>query len=120
MNMPVAVVKSAFKVTGFGMIFFLKHQQVGLRPGTILISKISGLKWKVKCRVLAVHAFEIQKIFEGEDKVFAHYLLGEVTLEEARLKIVKEEEQHIYQYIIEPFSHQDKPGENEELVIEEA
>lgn len=118
MNTVKAICKESFTIAGRGIILDLMHSEQGLKQGTILYSEKTKLEWSVECRVLFDHAVDIQKVFENE---FANFMLlhfaNEEKRQESRNKIIENEQNNIFQYLIKPIRHQYKPEEGEFLII---
>lgn len=118
MNTAKAICKESFTITGRGIILDLMHSEQGLKQGTILHSEKTKLEWELESRVLFDHAVDIQKVFENE---FANFMLlrfaSEEKRQESRNKIIKNEKNNIFQYLIKPIGHQQKPEEGEHLII---
>lgn len=97
----------------------IEYSGEGLFKGTQLVSKISTNMWIVNSRLIFNHTMDNQKRFKGETE---SYLSLKFVDEDARIKsyqaIIDNESNQIYQYLIEPVNHVDKPEVNEELIIE--
>ncbi|MCI5058392.1 MAG: hypothetical protein MRY83_19935 [Flavobacteriales bacterium] len=119
MNMVIAHIKGSFKITGRGVVVFIEHGEEGLPSGIKLISVNTNRTWLVKSRVLCDHAIGQHKIFPNETMDYAQMRFAS---EEKRLasihKIKREESLGIYQYMITPVDHDEKPEEGEILNIE--
>jgi hypothetical protein len=98
----------------------IQHSLEGLLPGTILISKKSGLSWKVTARTIFIQA-ENQKRFKGEKEYFQHIKFMdpiEESFEKFRAMIEQNESKGIHQYSIEPLHHEAKPEIGEVLDVD--
>jgi hypothetical protein len=97
----------------------IEYSGEGLFKGTQLVSKNSTNVWTVNSRLIFNHTMNNQKRFKGETE---SYLSLRFVDEDARVKshreILDKESAQIYQYLIEPVNHVNKPKENEELIIE--
>ncbi len=118
MRRAIAITKDSFSITGRGIILELEHHESGLPAGTVLHDSDGKRKWKVNSRVLFDHAVDAHRIFENES---ANYMLvrfksdekRESSIEQVRLK----ESSSVFQYLIEPQGHDEKPKNLEELEI---
>jgi hypothetical protein len=101
------------------VIVDLQHSLNGLMYGTLLKSNDTGLKWKVLYRMIFIQV-QNQKRFEGERERFQRnqfqHPIGE-TFEKFEAKILEQERQGIYQYVLEPVKHTGKPLIGETLQI---
>jgi hypothetical protein len=119
-NMQVTVWESWKLSYKNEVIAEIQHSLEGLLPGTILISKKSGLSWKVIARTIFIQA-ENQKRFKAEKEYFEHIKFWEPFEEsfEKFMSYVKEnEDKGIHQYSIEPLNHEKKPEKGEVLELE--
>lgn len=120
MNQAIALTENSFKITGRGIILELKHTQKGLAKATKLISENTDKVWKVKARILFDHAVEEQKIFETESTEYALVRFESPEKRQESIDAIKEREsQNIYQYLVEPIGHEDKPKQGEKLNLDE-
>lgn len=113
-----AITKNSFKLTGIGIILEIQHSEKGLTKETELISKKSGRTWIVVARVLFDHAVTEQKIFDIES---TEYMLMRFESEEKKQKSIDEikerESKNIFQYLLKPIGHSEKPEMEEILKI---
>ena len=117
-NTAEAFTEDSFKITGRGIVLELKHQQEGLPKGTSLIAPERGKSWEVKARILFSAAADQQRVFEVEHVEFA--LLSFSDQEKRKQSIANiraKEAENIYQYLIPPIDHDDKPEHGEKLTI---
>jgi len=83
-----------------------------------LISKQSDLEWIVKGRLIFNHIAEKQHRFLGENEIQMHFAFNPKENKEASIKsFLNNESQGIYQYLIEPFQHYEKPLQFEKLEL---
>ena len=114
----LAIIEDSFTITGIGIILELKLNQAGLAESTELISKKSEKVWRIKTRVLFNHAVHEQQIFEIESTNYMHLNFRSVEKRQASIERVKERESNnIYQYLVEPIDHNEKPEQGERLKI---
>ncbi|MEP0265687.1 hypothetical protein [Dokdonia sp.] len=114
----LAIIEDSFKITGIGILLELKHNQLGLAESTKLISEKSGKIWIIKTRVLFDHAVDEQQIFKIESTNYMHLNFRSVEKKQASIERVKERESNnIYQYLVEPIDHNEKPEQGEKLKI---
>ena len=118
MKKLIAICKESYEITGRGIVLELKHNEPGLNHGTILQSSKTKLKWELDSRIIFDHAADIQKAFENEPVNFMLIKFSDNTKrEESRQKIKNKELENIYQYLIKPINHSEKPIDGEELII---
>jgi hypothetical protein len=80
----------------------IQHSLEGLLPGTILISKKSGLSWKVIARTIFIQA-ENQKRFKAEKENFLHIKFMEPieeSFEKFKNQIEQNESKGIHQTLL--------------------
>ena len=119
MHTAKAICKESFTIPERGIILELMHSEQGLKQGTILhSSEKTKLEWELKNRIIFDHITDIQIVFENE---FANFMLLRFASEEQRQasrdKIIENEKNNIFQYLIKPIGHQHKPEEGEYLMI---
>jgi len=97
----------------------LQHSLNGLMPGELLKSTLTGLKWKVLFRVIFIQV-ENQRRFEGEKERVMHFSFADPkgeNLRKLQISTAEQERQNIFQYVLEPVEHSDKPGKGEKLEV---
>ena len=118
MNQAIAITVDSFKISGRVIIIELQHSENGLTKSIRLFSEKSGLTWEVIARVLFDHAVHEQKIFEVES---TEYLLNKFESLEKRKKSIDDikdrESNSIFQYLLRPIGHDEKPEQGEKLKI---
>ncbi len=120
MEIRAVICKESFMINGRGIIVFLKHQEYGLKKDTVLKSKKTNQKWKIESRILCDHAIKSHKIFEAESVNYMRISFKDLESRESSIqKIIKEESKSIFQYIIKPINHNEKPMKGDELIIED-
>lgn len=118
MKKATAIVKDSFKITRVGPIVFLCHKENGLPSGTKLTSEDSGLVWHVSSRILYSHAAEEQRLFDSESTVVHWLSFGSFKKRTDSIELIKQrEEQSIFDYVLKPSNHEEKPIAGEELLI---
>ena len=111
--------KESFKIRGRGIVIFLQHIEAGLLSGWVLRSELSDQTWEVHSRVLHDHAINRHKIFDEESPSFVRMSFKTGSrLEDSIKRIEQEEAIGIYQYLIKPIGHDEKPEVNELLILE--
>jgi hypothetical protein len=98
----------------------LQHSLNGLLPGTLLKSTETSLTWKVLFRVIFIQV-EKQKRFEGEKERVLHFSFDAPkaeNLDSFQTKIKAQEIQGIFEYVLEPIGHSDKPHIGEKLAVD--
>ncbi|RYY43394.1 MAG: hypothetical protein EOO06_19770 [Chitinophagaceae bacterium] len=114
-----AIATQSFKLTKIGIVCFLKHSLDGLPTGTTLSSPIRKLSWKVEKRVLWMHSAHIQKRFPNETENIGHMgFSGLYDPDERAEREIAMEAELGYEYLLKPVGHEEKPSENEELIVE--
>jgi hypothetical protein len=112
-----AIMLESFSVAGRGVLVEMQHSENGLKQGTILHSIHSGLSWEIKSRVLFDHVMAAQKIFVNETISFMLLKFASTDKREESINNIKQKEaSNIFQYMISPLGHEQKP-EKEELLI---
>jgi hypothetical protein len=97
----------------------IKHDLEGLKEGTILVSKKSGLRWKLQKRIVHSHTVNGQKKFEIETLQYVRSSFkSPEQMEESISKILEQEKNGIFNYTIIPMEHNSKPMPLDELTIE--
>jgi hypothetical protein len=115
--MEIEVIES-WIIKGTGIITELKNIDKGLPNGTCLISLQTGYKWIVKGRLIFYHIAETQKRFPGECEVPMHFIFSKnENMEKSKKALLDKENAGIYQYLIEPVQHSEKPMHLEKLEI---
>jgi hypothetical protein len=113
-----AIIEESFNITGRGIVLELQHGEQGLAKGTELIAENSGKTWIVKVRVLFEHAVHEQKIFNSESIDYMLLKFDSIEKRQGSIESIKERESNnIYQYLIEPVKHDEKPKQGEKLKI---
>jgi len=108
-NMEITVINS-FAIQNQEIIAELKYQGNGLPTGIRLISKRSGSSWLVKGRLILFHAGDCQKRFPNETEIQMHFTFNpKENKDKSKNAIIDSEGQGIYQYLIEPDGHCEKP-----------
>lgn len=113
----IAIATMSFKLTGSGISTRLKHQQEGLPQNTILHSIKRNLSWRIKHRMLWMPVSHQQKRFMNEKENIGHIRFKD-PLEENMKNFLELEKTYGYEYYLEPINHEEKPLENEELIIQ--
>ncbi|HEY4787989.1 MAG TPA: hypothetical protein VIH57_18170 [Bacteroidales bacterium] len=115
--MQIEVINS-WIIQGQGIIAELKYLGAGLEKGTRLISDQSDNEWIVKGRLIFDHIADNQKKFHNETEISMHFDFNPKENEDASGKrLLENESQGIYQYLIEPNDHNEKPKQFEMLKI---
>ena len=115
--MEITVINS-WTIQGQGIIAELKYSGTGLPKGTRLISKTSDSEWLVKGRLIFYHTADKQKRFPDETEIQMHFTYGAKEIrEKSKDALLDNEEQGIYQYLIESDRHNEKPKQLEKLEI---
>lgn len=119
MSNAKAITKDSFTITGIGIILELQHSENGLLKDTKLISEKSGRTWMVIARILFDHAIAEQTIFDNES---VEYMLMRFESDQKRQKSINEikerESNTIFQYMLKPLGHSEKPEKEERLKID--
>lgn len=117
---PEVKIVEAFQISNLGMIAFIKNENENfwIKKGTIIKSPKSNKSWIVKSRIIEFPEIETQYGNETITNSFLHFSNIENKLK-AESKAKARIENNIYQYIIEPILHIDKPLENEIIEITE-
>ena len=113
-----AITKDSFQITGRGIILEINHNLQGLPKGTILKSKVNNLNWEVISRVIFHHP-EFKQIhfeIETQDYMRITFDTNEKLLKSVE-QIFQKEKDNIYQYLIKPLDHNQKPNNEEYLEI---
>lgn len=109
---------NSFQLSNLGIIIFIKNENDGLKKGTLLKYLESNRLWIVKSRIIEFPTIEIQ--FEKETVINSLLQFSNI---ENKLKAEKEAKERIkdnvYQYLIEPIFHKNKPLENEIVEVKE-
>lgn len=114
----IAITADSFKITGRGIFLELQHSEQGLTKDTTLISENSEKKWLVKVRVLFEHAVHEQRLFENESTDYILMKFNSLEKRQASINAIKEREfNNIYQYLVQPVDHDEKPKQGEKLNI---
>ncbi|UTW67499.1 hypothetical protein KFE94_05150 [bacterium SCSIO 12643] len=112
------IVKNSFKISNLGVVAELQHHENGLPKGILLKSLNSGLSWSVRSRMLFEHAMEVHQIFAKENTEKTILRFGSIDQKKESIREIQVKEQSgIYQYVIEPISHEQKPDQDMELMI---
>lgn len=115
--MEVEVIDS-WIIKGTGIIAELKNISNGVPSGFCLISKLTGHKWIVKGRLIFYHIAESQKRFPGELELPMHLSFkANENMEKSKKALLDKENFGIYQYLIEPIQHDEKPNRLDKLEI---
>jgi hypothetical protein len=115
-NQHKALAVDSFNITGMGIVVYLQHSYQGLPTGTELLCTESGRIWRVKSRLLFDHAE--QEVFPNETPAHVHFSFSSIDkLLHSKKAILDGEAQKIYQYILEPVHHADKPRAGQALTI---
>ena len=114
----IAFTKNSFTISGRGIIVELQHFQQGLEKGTLLTSEQSGLSWEVKARIHFDHAEGKQLIYENESTEWILLKFNKLAERNKSLEVIQTKEaDHIFQYLLKPVGHTEKPLESEGLII---
>lgn len=117
-HQATAITEESFKVTGRGIVLELQHRKEGLSKDTTLISENSGKNWIVKVRILFDHAVHEQRLFENESTDYMFIKFNSLEKRQASINEIKERESNnIYQYLVQPIDHDEKPKQGEKLNI---
>jgi hypothetical protein len=113
-------IRKSFKITGRGIIVEIQHHLSGLPKETRLMSSVSGLLWEVQCRVFYDHVNDKHVIFEKENFDYMRLTFSSEEKKQASIQqIIENERQRIFEYLIKPIGHDEKPGDEEELEVME-
>ncbi len=115
---PTALVNESFNLTNIGVVVFLTHSLQGLPRDTMLTSK-TGKQWSVHARILLEMITEEHRLFDNES--YEYMLIRFKSVEDKKQtiqRIIKEELQGKFQYLLKQVGHSDKPEEGETLCIE--
>ncbi len=112
-----AIVKESFILTVRSVIIVdLQHIELGLPKGTLLVSEKSGRSWTVVARILFDHAITEQRMFNKEATEYMLLKFDSNTKRQKSIDTIKQNEsKHIFQYLLKPINHAEKP-EFEELL----
>jgi len=112
------VVKESININGFGIIIIFKHEQLGLPKNTTLTSINSGDRWKVKARILHYHINDKHRIFNNEETIFSRISFSSIEGRKNSIqRTIEQEASGIYEYLLEPIDHSNKPKQGEKLEI---
>lgn len=118
MEIAEMIVENSFEISGRGIVLELRHHLKGLPKETELVEEKSGHIWKVEARVLFDHAVHLQRVFDNE---YADFMLLRFEDKESRERslhnIENKEAQNIYQYLLSPSGHNEKPESGTKLRI---
>lgn len=115
-NQHIALVVDSFNITGMGVIVYLQHAHQGLPTGTELFCPESDKLWRVKSRLLFGHVEQV--VFPNETPAYVHFSFSSVAkLLYSKKAILDGEAQKLYQYMLEPVHHADKPRAGQALTI---
>jgi hypothetical protein len=110
---------SSRTVTGQGIIAELRYHGTGLRLGTHLTSRETGRRWTVKARLLFNHTLDRQRRFQGETENHIHFSFeNSDKRSKSSADILDKEGQGIYQYLLSPQGHEEKPTVGDQLDLE--
>ncbi len=119
-NTKKVKIVNSFQISNLGIIAFIKNENenLGLKKGTLLKSLEFNKSWIVKSRIIEFPLIEIQ--FENE--TVTNSLLNFSNIENrfnAENKAKERISENVYQYLIEPILHKNKPLENEIVNVTE-
>ena len=115
--MEIEVIDS-WIIKGTGIIAELKNIVTGLPNGFCLTSSLTGHKWIIKGRLIFYHIAEDQKRFPGETELPMHFTFKtKEKMEESKKALLDRENLGIYQYLIDPVQHEEKPNKFDKLEI---
>jgi hypothetical protein len=98
--MKQVFIEEQFKITGRGIIAFIKHQENGLPNGTEIIDQ-NDKPWIVSKRLVISHAVHVQRFFDNETHEDMLFSFSSIEARNASIeKIKKDEENGIYQYLL--------------------
>ncbi|MBO0933761.1 hypothetical protein [Fibrella aquatilis] len=115
----VVVVDQSFTITGRGSIITLQHVHQGLAEGTVLKSELIGQCWTVKSRVMFTHLVDKHRFFDNE--LINYMTLSRASLakrSEADIEVLKQEQAHMFQYLVQGISHEQQPKVGDSLLVE--
>jgi hypothetical protein len=109
---------NSFQLSNLGIIIFIKNENDGLKKGTLLKSLESNRLWIVKSRIIEFPTIEIQ--FEKETVINSLLQFSNIENKlKAEEKAKERIKDNVYQYLIEPIFHKNKPLENEIVEVKE-
>lgn len=109
---------NSFQLSNLGIIIFIKNENDGLKKGTLLKSLESNRLWIVKSRIIEFPTIEIQ--FEKETTINSLLQFSNIENKlKAEEKAKERIKNNVYQYLIEPIFHKNKPLENEIVEVKE-
>lgn len=109
---------NSFQLSNLGIIIFIKNENDGLKKGTLLKSLESNRLWIVKSRIIEFPTIEIQ--FEKETVINSLLQFSNIENKlKAEEKAKERIKNNVYQYLIEPIFHKNKPLENEIVEVKE-
>lgn len=113
-----AIVRESFVITGRGIVACLQHTEFGLPSGTLLQAKDSGWQWRIGARILIAGLIDRHRRFDREHVQYQHFSFTDQEARDTFIeRIIKREDEGIYQYWIFPLDHDAKPGTDEPLRI---
>ena len=110
-------VSQSFKLTGYGIATFIKNVASGLPENTILYSEERNLQWKVVHRMLWLHSAHAVARFPSEKENIGHASFKHSLNEDPVKKAIEAELNLGCEYLIQPIDHNEKPLDNEYLII---
>jgi len=114
-NVEVIVVDS-FKIAGRGVVVELKHKEKGLRKHLKLRSSESRKFWEIISRVLFNHTILGQRIFKNETTTLTRLRFNNFEdKQNSYNEILAREKDSVFQYLLQPIGHNDKPNTDEVL-----
>ena len=113
------LVHDSWKIQKNELYAELVHQRDGIVPGTCLTSETSGLKWKVKYRIMYFHFFDDHTKFPGEIVIVTRKFskIKRDDIEQLVAEITANEAKDIFLYHLVPVSHEKRPDKGEVLII---
>lgn len=107
----------SWNLTSIGIIAELCHFLDGLKSGLVIKSQSTGKEWRVKKRILYNHTYDKQKKFPDEAITYSHLSFESIEDQVVSARnIMDKEQQHIFEYRLQPIGHNTKPTVGDILV----
>lgn len=116
--MDLVTIIDAWTIPNYGVITELEHHLDGLAKDTLLVSLESGLQWIVQSRILESIAVDESIRFANETETIQFVNISDLASREvARTNILQKNQNRIFQYLLLPNGHTEKPKAGEMLKV---
>ena len=109
---------NSWSLTHHGIITELSYDGAGLPKGIEVASSTTKNKWSIEGRMIFNHTMDKQTRFPNEHEIFMHFSFRSLDkIKKSIQELLDKEDRGIYQYILKPIGHLEKPLDGEQLEV---